>query len=536
MIYDEMINMAYNEICGFEKEAANGSKRQRKKNMKNAIRAWNEAPVSDKPTQRVGEALKHYDYMREQDRKSQVHQNYRDNMNQPAPVRKTSEAAPTIVTEKSAVPLNSTVNVSKNVPPVNNVANASNSINVKSINRSGSWNSRGGWNGRTRQDVGRTAPTLKVNLPAMSNNPMDAGKSKGGALASKPIDVVNTGRNLAGKPKNTGKIQGVDFEQAAKESDFRKAETERLKNFVNTGNKENASATESAASKAQDAVKKGFHPTRKQLAVAGGITGAAMLAGTAIGAYKYRKKKRAEKEQAEKTASELLDDLADIKSRHSVYEKNADELNMQVMEKEAADIKGYITKNLDKFKGTKAGRTTLSALDNAWRGAAAGALTGVAAGALSDYRQPDGNVDKKKNIARAVKNNTIMGAVGGAGWGLFKGNDAIFKGENKKSASEELDGLYKQAIGATMVTGGLAGLSSLKNIGGKFMSGYAGSSGNIMNKVVGGAKNVGLKGVNKAINKTVGGAVIGAGIDGISNAIKANGNRNPDDPNNMYNQ
>lgn len=358
------------------------------------------------------------------------------------------------------------------------------------FNRNNGWNGRGSWNGRNGWGV---------------NSARYENTTPHNEIAIRPIDENKLLPSVKG-----GFIDSVSS----------KAQDSTKKGFI-----------DSVSSKAQDAAKKGFHPTRKQLAVAGGVTGAAMLAGTAIGAYKYRKKKQAEKEQAEKTASELLEDLTDVISRHSVYEKNADELNMQVMEKEAADIKGAI-KN---FKKTKAGKTALSAFDNAWRGAAAGALTGVAAGALSDYRQPDGKVDKKKNIAHAVKNNTVMGGIGGATWGLLKGPDAILRSDYKKSAFEDLDGLYKQALNATTIVGGMTGLNALKGVGSQFIKGFAGSNGNVMNKVVDGAKNVGVKGFNKAVNKTIAGVAVGAGIDGVSNAIKANGNKDLNNPNNMYN-
>ena len=104
---------------------------------------------------------------------------------------------------------------------------------------------------------------------------------------------------------NIRTINNANFEQAAKESDFRKAETERLKNFVNAGKKENVSAIEGEVSKVQEAAKKGFRPARKQLALAGGIAaGTAALGGAAYAGKKlYDRHKSKAEEQAEKAAA-----------------------------------------------------------------------------------------------------------------------------------------------------------------------------------------------------------------------------------------
>ena len=216
-----------------------------------------------------------------------------------------------------------------------------------------------------------------------------------------------------------------------------------------------------------------------------------------------------QQQEEQKTAFEVLDDY--------------------VYEKEAASV-GETFKNM---ANSKAFKRIVPILNDTWRGAAAGAMTGAAGGALSEYKDKEDNkVHRLKNALHGMKNGAIMGGVGGAAYGTWKDKDhAIGKYNSKgykKRASEDLDGLYKQALNATMVGGAIGGYDSLKGIGRQFMKGFKGNEGNFIKNVGAGIKNVGLKGIEKGIGKTVAGAAIGAGIDGISNGLKKQ------DPNNPY--
>lgn len=291
-------------------------------------------------------------------------------------------------------------------------------------------------------------------------------------------------------------------------------------------------ATESAASKATnvatEVAKKGGKLGRN-LAIAG--SAAALIGGTAYGIHKHQQNKAKQQEAEQKTASELLEDLTDIKSRYEVYEKDADENMMEEMNKEAASI-GETLKNV---KSSKAFKRVAPILSDTWRGAAAGAMTGAAGGALSEYRDKDDNkVHRVRNTLRGMKNGAIMGGVGGAAYGTWKDKDHSIGNYNpnprghKKRASEDLDGLYKQALNATMVGGALGGYDGLKGVGKQFIQGFKGNEGNFVKNIGAGIKNVGLKGIEKGVGKAVLGAAIGAGIDGISNGLKKQ------DPNNPY--
>ena len=269
-------------------------------------------------------------------------------------------------------------------------------------------------------------------------------------------------------------------------------------------------AAQGAASKATnvatEAAKKGGKLGKGIAALAGG---AALIGGTAYGVHKYRQNKMRRQQEEQKTAFEVLDDY--------------------VYEKEAASV-GGVFKNMT---NSKAFKRVAPILNDAWRGAAAGAMTGAAGGALSEYKDKEDNkVHRLKNALHGMKNGAIMGGVGGAAYGTWKDKDhAIGKYNSKgykKRASEDLDGLYKQALNATMVGGAIGGYDSLKGIGRQFMKGFKGNEGNFIKNVGAGIKNVGLKGIEKGIGKTVAGAAIGAGIDGISSALKRQ------DPNNPY--
>ena len=506
---DAMIKRAYMEICGLEKEAARGSKRQQKKNMKNAIKAWDEAPLEDKtgkPLRRVGEAMQHYDYMREKNRKAQIHENYKNSRSVQTP----TQNVPGVVS-----PVRKTENVPGIVSPVRKAAEnaeavkSSAPLNVKPINRGGNWNGRGNRAGSQAQQVRRPAPSIA--------KPTSAPTSAAGSVPQSPIKkVVNMASGAGSNKPQTSNLPAISTGTSL-------SPVSRTTNAL-------ASTTQSSN---LPATKQGFRPTKKQLAIGGaaaaGLT-AAGLAAYGIHRHNVKKRQAQQAEQAQKTASELLEDLTDIVSRYEVYEKTADTENMQAMEKEAADVKKAIKAVKEGYKKvvkSRAGRTAASVLDNAWRGAAAGALTGAASGAMSEYRQPDGKVDKKKNIMHGIKNGAIMGGVGGAGWGLFKGNEAIFRGGKKKTAAEELDGLYKQAISAAMVGGTMTGLHSIKGLGKQFMKGYSGAEGNMLGKAMSGVKNIGLKGASKAIGRTIAGTAIGAGIDGAVNAFKNQDMSNP---------
>ena len=112
---------------------------------------------------------------------------------------------------------------------------------------------------------------------------------------------------------------------------FRRSELEKLRGFVSSHNNTTGGAPrishspvdagqslvvrstgglggraqEAVGSKVQEAAKKGFHPTRKQLALAGGIAaGTAALSGAAYAGKKlYDRHKRKSEEQAEKAAA-----------------------------------------------------------------------------------------------------------------------------------------------------------------------------------------------------------------------------------------
>lgn len=389
----------------------------------------------------------------------------------------------------------------------------------------------------------RIVPGNIAHINNVGGLPKDVYSAAGKVLSKNKgtDDYIRKGISNYGRPAQLPAVISRKAAQKAAQSATQNAAQKATQNATQ-------SATQNAAQKATnvatEAAKKGGKLGRGIAALAG----LAMISGTAYGAHKYRQNRARQQEQEEKVASIILEDLADIKSRYEAYEKEADENMMEEMSKEARarwrdfeDLDDYVYEKEaasvgETFKNmanSKAFKRVAPILNDTWRGAAAGAMTGAAGGALSEYKDKgDNKVHRLKNALHGMKNGAIMGGVGGAAYGTWKDKDHAIGRYNskgyKKRASEDLDGLYKQALNATMVGGAIGGYDSLKGIGRQFMKGFKGNEGNFIKNVGAGIKNVGLKGIEKGIGKTVAGAAIGAGIDGISNGLKKQ------DPNNPY--
>lgn len=470
------------------------------------------------------------------------------------------------------------------------------------------------------------------------------------------VDKQYKDRIVPGALKNSDKISKARKEGLQKYrqkiEDMAKAKAaENAKSTVkDTAKKVFENTTKSTVKDAADTVKnvaKSSGGIGKKLMLAGG--GAALLGTAALGtntAIKAIRKHRANKnDENQKTASEILEDFADIKSRYEVYEKEADVNMMNEMDKEARarwrdfantdNIKKMYKSNpeqakkftsfvgkqyrdriipgqkryaeavkkavgsgsaataassavaastdklkkLKELKNSKAFKRVRPILTDTWRGAALGATTGGAAGAMSEYRdREDNQVHRLKNTLHGVKKGAVAGAISGAAHGMwtdkthaigrydeskeypeskpykkrynknrsnngYRPKDGNYKqrgnggynnsGYNKnfKTASIALDEMVKEAMNAKMVGGAIGGYDALKKIGKGFSKAYKANGGNLIQNVVAGAKNVGLKGLERGAMKTIGGMAIGAGIDGIANAI----NKKDDDPNQSYN-
>lgn len=471
------------------------------------------------------------------------------------------------------------------------------------------------------------------------------------------VDKQYKDRIVPGALKNSDKISKARKEGLQKYrqkiEDMAKAKAaENAKSTVkDTAKKVFEKTTKSTAKDAADTVKsvaKSSGGIGKKLMLAGG--GAALLGTAALGtnaAVKAVKKHRTNKnDENQKTASEILEDFADIKSRYEVYEKEANEDMMNEMDKEARarwrdfastdNIKkmhksnpeqakkftSFVSeqyknriipgqrryaeavkkavgsgsaataassavaastdklKKLKELKNSKAFKRVRPILTDTWRGAALGATTGGATGAMSEYRdREDNQVHRLKNTLHGVKKGAVAGAISGAAHGMWTDkthaigrydegkeypeskpykkrynkngsnngyrpkngnykkrgnggyNNSGYNNKNFKTASIALDEMVKEAMNAKMVGGAIGGYDALRKIGKGFSKAYKANGGNFIQNVAAGAKNVGLKGLERGAMKTIGGMAIGAGIDGVANAI----NKKDDDPNQSYN-
>lgn len=173
--------------------------------------------------------------------------------------------------------------------------------------------------------------------------------------------------------------------------------------------------------------------------------------------------------------------------------------------------KKYRDKNGEKVKGewkmlekkeqekTASAKTTI-----------AGAIVGGVGGGIRGFGSEMLNGDKKplkQKIKKALKKGAAEGAIGAAaGAGVGATNDVLKKTLLKKSASDVLDEMYKEAAMLTG-TGAMFGVNSvMKNLGNAYNKGAGGMIGKEARKA--GMRAVGESG-NKIIRRAAGAAVAG---------------------------